>query len=301
MACRPYRALCHPALCGRSTSSRVLDSQTVRETIRAFLLTKTNGNVAIENIDLRWLPRPAVVVRGASLAFDDKVSGKIQSLEVYPSIQGAIHGELGHFANGGGEPRIVGAPTRAGPKNRSTSMRSRARSAPCLASLAAKFPAWSLTVRGGSAEIRIGDRPPVVITELDGRLVAPPGELDLQFSSRANVFDSLRVEGRIDGETLTTKGQINVENLRLQRIDGCGFAASAQSTSRSGNINLNVGLTSTGLKKIKATIDGTLPSLGLVRRSKRRSSKEARSRPLSAVMMESLTPSSNTLILSRRA
>ena len=71
-------------------------------------------------------------------------------------------------------------------------------------------------VRGGSVEVRIGDRPPVMITELEGRLVAPPGAMQLQISSRANVFDSLRVEGRIDGETLTTKGQIKVENLRLR-------------------------------------------------------------------------------------
>jgi hypothetical protein len=58
----------------------IVDSQAVREKIRAFLLTRTNGNVVIGNIDLKWLPRPAVVVRGASLAFADKVSGKIQSL-----------------------------------------------------------------------------------------------------------------------------------------------------------------------------------------------------------------------------
>ena len=36
----------------------------------------------------------------------------------------------------------------------------------------------------------------------------------------------------------------------------------------SGNVNLNVGLTSTGLKKFKTEINGTLPSLGLVRGSK---------------------------------
>ena len=119
-------------------------------------------------------------------------------------------------------------------------------------------------VRGGSVEVRIGDRPPVMITELEGRLVAPPGEMQLQISSRANVFDSLRVEGRIDGETLTTKGQIKVENLRL-RESMAAVLPHPPEYIESGNLNLNVGLTSTGLKEIKTTIDGTLPSLGLVR------------------------------------
>ena len=85
-----------------------------------------------------------------------------------------------------------------------------------LASLAANIPGIVVTVKGGSVEIRIGDRPPVMINDLDGRLVAPPGEMDLQISSHANVFDSLRVEERIDGDTLATKGQIKIERLRLR-------------------------------------------------------------------------------------
>ena len=49
---------------------RILDSQTVRETIQAFLLSKTNGNVAFGNIDLTWLPKPAVIVRGGACAYE---------------------------------------------------------------------------------------------------------------------------------------------------------------------------------------------------------------------------------------
>ena len=93
---------------------RILDSQAVREKIRAFLVSKTNGNVAIENIDLTWFPRPAVVVRGVSLAFDDKVSGKIQSLEFYPSLRALFTGTLDVSRVEVASPAIVGAPTRAG-------------------------------------------------------------------------------------------------------------------------------------------------------------------------------------------
>jgi hypothetical protein len=246
---------------------RVLDSQTARERIRAFLLAKTNGNVAIENIDLRWLPRPAVVVRGASLAFDDKVSGKIQSLEVFPSIRGLLTGNLDISRMEVASPALsVRLPEPGDEPFNIDEIEGQIRS--LLASLAAAIPGMAVTVTGGSAEIRIGDRPPLVITGLDGRLVAPPGELDLQFNSRANVFDSLRVEGRIDGETLTTKGQIKVENLRL-RESMAAVLPHPPEYIESGNINLNVGLTSTGLKEIKTTIDGTLPSLGLVRGSKK--------------------------------
>ena len=245
---------------------RIVDSQAVRDKIRAFLVTKTNGNVGIENIDLKWFPRPAVVIRGASLAFDDKVSGKVQSLEVYPSLRGLLTGNLDisrvevasptlsvHLPEPGDEPFNIDeieANIRA-----------------LIASFATEIPGMIVGVRGGSVEVRIGDRPPVMITELEGRLVAPPGAMQLQISSRANVFDSLRVEGRIDGETLTTKGQIKVENLRL-RESMAAVLSHPPEYIESGNLNLNVGLTSTGLKEIKTTIDGTSPSLGLVRGSK---------------------------------
>ena len=51
---------------------RIFDSQPVKEKIRAFLLEKTNENVAFEKIDLVWLPRPTVVVRGASFSAADE-------------------------------------------------------------------------------------------------------------------------------------------------------------------------------------------------------------------------------------
>jgi len=245
---------------------RVLDSQAVKEKIRAFLLTKINGNVVIEKIDLTWFPRPLVVVRGVSLAAGDKVSGKIQSMEIYPSIRGLLTGRLDISQVEMASPAfVVRLPEWAEEPFNIDEMEGKIRS--LLAALASEIPGMVLTVRDGSAEIRIGDRPPVVITDLGGHLRAPPGDVDLQISSRANLFDSLRVEGRISGDTLVTNGRINVENLRL-RESMAAVVPRPPEYIESGNVNLNVGLTSTGLKKIKTTIDGTLPSLGLVRESK---------------------------------
>ena len=145
---------------------RVVDSQAVRERIRAFLLTRTNGNVAIENIDLRWLPRPTVVVRGTSLAFTDKVSGKIQSIDVYPSFLGLLRGNSIFPGWKWRAPRCqCASPSR--PKNRSTSMSSKPN--PCPNSfICDRDPRNDRRRHGGSVEVRIGDRPPVMITELEG-------------------------------------------------------------------------------------------------------------------------------------
>src|SRR5215831_7032277 len=158
---------------------RILDSQAVRDKIRAFLLARTNGNVAFENIDLKWLPRPTVIVRRASFSFDDNVSGKIESIEVYPSIWGLLTGQWDISRVEMASPALsvrLSEPGE-GPFN-IDEIEGQIRS--LLASMAEQIPGMILSVGGGSAEIKIGDKPPVVITGLDGRLVAPPGELDLQ-------------------------------------------------------------------------------------------------------------------------
>ncbi len=246
---------------------RILDSQTARETIRAFLLAKTNGNVAFGNIDLTWLPKPAVVVRGATLSFADKVSGKIQSIEVYPSITGLLRGRLDisrvevvspaiavHLPEWGEEPFNI------------DEIEGKIRA--LVASFATEIPGMIVGVRGGSVEVRIGDRPPVVIKELEGRLVAPPGEMQLQISSRANVFDSLRVEESIAGDTLATKGSIKINRLRLRESMAALFPRPDEYIE-DGEISVDVVLTSVGLKKIKAEVEGTSPSLALVRRDRK--------------------------------
>ena len=246
---------------------RILDSQAVRETIRAFLLTKTNGNVAFGTIDLTWRPKPAVVVRGATLTFADTISGKIQSIEVYPSIMGLLRGRLDisrvevvspaiavHLSEWTEEPFNIDA----------TESKLRA----LVASFATEIPGMVVGVSGGSVEVRIGDRPPVVIKELEGRLVAPPGEMQLQISSRANVFDSLRVEESIAGDTLATKGSIKINRLRLRESLAALFPRPDEYIE-DGEISVDVVLTSVGLKKIKAEIEGTSPSLALVRRDRK--------------------------------
>jgi AsmA-like C-terminal region len=245
---------------------RVLDSQAVKEKIRAFLLTRINGNVVIGNIDLKWFPRPLLVVRGASLAFGDKASGKIQSIEVYPSIWGLLTGHLDVSLIEVASPTVsLRLPGWAEEPFDVDEIEGKMRS--ILAAMALEIPGLLVIVSNGSAEIKIGDRPAVIFTDFDGRLRAPPGDANLQISSRTNLSDSLHIEGRIAAGTLETKGRIKIERLKL-RESIAALWPRPLGYVESGDLSLEVGLNSTGLKKIKTEINGTLPSLGLVRGSK---------------------------------
>jgi AsmA-like C-terminal region/AsmA family len=242
---------------------RIVDSQAVKERIQALLLARTDGNVRVENIDLKWLPRPAVVARGASLSFANRVSGKIQSIEVYPSIMGLLRGQLYISRVEVASPALsVHLPEPGDEPFNIDELEANIRA--LIASIATEIPGMIVGVTGGSVEVRIGDRPPVMITELEGRLVAPPGEMQLQISSRANVFDSLRVDESIAADTLATKGSIKINRLRL-RESLVSLFSRPDEYIEDGEVSLDVVLSSVGLKKIKAEFESTVPSLGLVR------------------------------------
>jgi hypothetical protein len=235
----------------------------VREKIGSFLFSKTNGNVTIQNIDLQWFPRPAVVVRGAALAFADTINGKIQSIEVFPSILGLLRGQIDISRVEVASPALsVRLPEPGDEPFNIDELEASIRA--LINSFATEIPGMIVGVTGGSVEVKIGDRPPVMITELEGRLVAPPGEMQLQINSRANVFDSLRIEENIAGDTLATKGSIRINRLRLRESMAALFPRPDQYID-DGEISLDVVLSAAGLNKIKAEIEGTAPSLRLAR------------------------------------
>jgi uncharacterized protein involved in outer membrane biogenesis len=65
---------------------RLIDSQPIRDTIGAEVAKKTGGNATFGKIALFWFPRPRVVIENAELSFDDKTSGSIRAVTIYPSI-----------------------------------------------------------------------------------------------------------------------------------------------------------------------------------------------------------------------
>ncbi|MBI4522287.1 MAG: hypothetical protein HY695_00570 [Deltaproteobacteria bacterium] len=244
----------------------VVDSQVAKETIRAFLLDKTHGSVTIDKIDLAWLPRPVVVIQGASLSVVGTGGGTIRSIKVYPSIAGLFRGRLIVSRAVVDSPavtmRFVGP---AGGSLDVDEIEGKIRAA--LATLASEIPGIAVDVVGGSADIRIGDKPSLVIRDLEARVLAQADEIDLRVTSRSNAFDWFRFEVRIAGENLATKGRVAIQHLRLREAVVSLFPDLLQRIIQDGDVNLHLRLTSAGLKKVKVEIDGSLPSLALVRES----------------------------------
>ncbi|HMB34641.1 MAG TPA: AsmA family protein, partial [Methylomirabilota bacterium] len=240
---------------------RVLDSQAVRERIRAFVSSKTDADLAISKIDLTWFPRPVVTMRGISVSFGKQVTGTIQSLTARPSVAGLLRrkfdtsrvelsGVALSLALQGEQPLDIDA------------VEGQLRA--LLTSLATQAPRLIVVVSDSSVELRSGKRPSLIITNLNGRLRAPPSALEIHLRSGSNAFDSLQLELSIAADTLATTGRARFERLRLPEA----FAAISPRPLPflgSGDASLDVALTSAGFRKLQAAIEASAPSVTLVR------------------------------------
>jgi len=246
---------------------RALDSHAVRDRIRAFVLSKVDADLGIGKLDFTWLPRPTVIMRNVSVAHGKEVTGKIQSITVRPGIVSLLRGQLDiSRVEVGGLALSLTLPEA--PEKPLDPDKVEAGLRDLIASLTAQAPGLIVAVSGSSIDVRVGARPPLTISDLNGRLVAPPGALDVRASARSNAFDSLRLELGIAGDSLATTGRARFERLRVPE-------ALATLSSRplpyleSGDMSLDVALTSVGFRKIQGAIDGAAPSLALVRGQRR--------------------------------
>src|SRR5499425_1528055 len=242
---------------------RVLDSQTVRERIRAFVLNKADADLAISKIDLTWFPRPAVTLRGVSMSVGTQVSGKIQAITARPSVAGLLRRKFDiSRVELSGLALSLALPAEKENVLNIDAVEGQLRD--LLTSLATQAPRLIVAVSDSSVELRSGKRPSLIITNLNGRLRAPPSALEIHLRSGSNVFDALQLELSITADTLATTGRARFERLRLPE-------ALASISPRplpylgSADASLDVALTSAGFRKLQAAIEASAPSVTLVR------------------------------------
>jgi len=246
---------------------RVIDSQAAKEWIRIFLSERTSGSVAMETIDLLWIPRPQVVIRNGSISVADRAQGSFESLRVYPSILGLLIGRLVVQRVSLERPAItIRLPERSEEPLDLEYLETNLRA--WLAALTSKVPAMVVRIEHGSAEISIGNGSPVLVKDFNARFAGPPGHFTVSVTASSNLCAGFRVEGRIAAFDLASAADVKFERLRLREVLD-SFLPRGSEYIEDGEISLDLELSSLGLRRINAEFDGSLPALTVVREGER--------------------------------
>jgi len=242
----------------------LIDSQLVKEKIASVVVEKTNGTVTLGKIDLLWFPRPAVLIQSAEFSLDEKKQGTIQSIKVYPSIFYLLAGRLVVRRVQLQAPQVkVHLPAPSEQPLDIEELEMNLRSA--LTYFTTELPGLRIDLSDGSAEIEIGDKPPVTLQNVAAQAGASSKDLRFQLSARSNLCNRLRIEGKMSGENLAAQFEVAVDQLKV-RESLIYLPQHLFKYAQQGEVSFNLDIATLGLRKIKAQIDGSVGALVLARR-----------------------------------
>ncbi len=242
---------------------RMVDSQFIRNRIRAQLGKQFAGHLTIRKIQFFWWPRPNVVVNDAQLSFDESHRASVESLKIYPSITGLLTARfIVRRALLEGFRVNVYVPENSKPIDLEELKKQISAG---LLLLTKGLPGAMVDLSNGSAEIKVGDKPTVFLDEIRARTVVSPAALRFQLSGRSGLWRSLKIEGNVSQETLATKLDIVVQRLKLK--DSLAFFSTQfVESTRSAEATLELKIASVGLRRLEANITGSAGPISVARR-----------------------------------
>ena len=243
---------------------RLIDSQLVKQQIGSLLAEKTKGSLTLDRVDLLWFPRPALLIERAQISFQENMRGTIRTAKIYPSIFYLLTGRLVVRRAQLQEPVLkVHLPERSEKPLDIEELEKNIRAA--LTRLATELPALRIDLSDGSAEIEIGDNPPVTLENVEAQAVASSKELRFRLSARSNLCNRFRLEGKIPHESPAARLEVAVDQLKLKPT----LASLPQhfyDDLQEGEVSFDLEVATLGLRKIKAEIDGSAVAFVLARR-----------------------------------
>ncbi|HYQ97392.1 MAG TPA: hypothetical protein VEO92_03420, partial [Candidatus Nitrosocosmicus sp.] len=151
----------------------LIDSRQVKDKISSELLERTYGSVTFDKITFLWFPRPTFVIENTEISLEDNTRASIRNVRIYPSIYHLLTGRLIVRRALLHEPRITyRVPQHPGTPLDLEAWEEQIRSV--LVRLTEKSPASDIQLSDGSAEISIGDQPPMLLKDVAAHTIASP-------------------------------------------------------------------------------------------------------------------------------
>jgi hypothetical protein len=250
-------------VCGALLLPRIVDSRMIKEKISAELAKRFAANLVIGKIELLWFPRPSVVIENTELSFDDSNRASIRAVNVYPSM---IHLLIGRLVVSRAlliEPKLTLRLLESATKPLDLeALEEQVSSA--LARFTKELPAPRIDVSNGSAEIRVADKPPIILENVAAQTLASAAELRFELSTGSSLCASLKIEGKITPQNLAAQIDIGVQRLKLQEVLALLPLSNVRFATQ-GEASLEARVASVGLRRLKAMIGASSGPIVLAR------------------------------------
>ncbi|MEW6672807.1 MAG: AsmA-like C-terminal domain-containing protein [Thermodesulfobacteriota bacterium] len=251
---------------------RLIDIESVRETLAATLSQKVGGELQFQQIRLSILPRPHVAVIDGRLSVPGTFQAAWKSLEVsarlLPLFIGKI--DIGTVSVVHPEISLAVAPKAAEAVDGrqisiSAIVAEKMSLLAAVAAAAGKDPV--VIIKNGRLNLRDTDRFELVFSDMNGRMDMPPGRVQINLKTRTDFCEKIELQAEIDLETHGSRGRINLDRFRLQQLPPNLLTNLAPWIGES-LVNLNLDFKADGANKVEVLAEGSLPQLTVLQGGK---------------------------------
>jgi hypothetical protein len=202
---------------------KLINLEPVREKIRTSLSEELGGKVEYEGIDIAFLPRPRVAVRGAKWSIPGRLKGTLETITVCPEILPLLKGELRISSIRAVAPEFdVKIPQE--PEGREEAKAPPSFSAledkmkAVLVSIALRVPNLAIRIERGRLDLSSGKKGAFSLKDINADIAVPPRNLKVEIHSASNLFENISFHGDFNTENFKGSGRIALSSLRPQAL-----------------------------------------------------------------------------------
>ncbi len=245
---------------------KFINSEAIREKIKAGISQKIAGTVDFQKMDVSLFPRPRVMISRAKFSFAGTADGTITSLRIYPQVLPLLAGKvrIARIQLDGPNVSII-VPERKTPFSIEEIEK---KISGFLNTMAAKTPNTRIVIEKGIINISHPSRPIFSFRDLDGQIVLPPGEASITLSCSSDISRNISLGIRLDPKDFKGFGTIRLAGMKPQPIVDYIFEDAVGRLGDSEG-NLMLSLKMLGFKDLRAEVQGSLPYLAFLNKKEK--------------------------------
>ena len=247
--------------------AHLINSETVKERIHYFLIETIGDGVTYKDAELHLFPFPEIVFHQVHISkIYAKAEGSIAALRVYPDIWALIKGKTGiakinleapHFS-----VRISSEEDKPTLKEIEEKVRS------VVQTIVSTMPGLKVEIKDGRFDLTESDKIVFSFDMIQSRLNASKKKLDIEVTSRSNLWDNFSLSSSLEAEDLKSKGIVRITRLHPDIL----FAHFLKNTAGQIGVvsaDLVVKFETVELGVVNASMESSIKGLEIIRHKKR--------------------------------
>ncbi len=248
---------------------KLIDSKLVITKIQHEVSQRVRGNVTFQGIEFSYFPAPHIILRDTHLSIAGKAEGRVKSISLYPKILPLLKGNIDVARVYVDSPDFsLRLPEKKLKKLSYKEIMEKVKLK--LDLFAEKVPSLFIVMNKGRLELK--GKSVFTFEDMDARAGVRDGKLKINITSGSNLWKDIEMKLEIDQRDFKSKGQITIEDFRPHLLINYFFTGSSLHAADS-KIDTSINFQTNGLTILHADVEGSQPSLIVVRNNNRQEIK----------------------------